>query len=490
MLQDEPDFEISTTTVHQQTAIFDRMKKVRWILVPFVVLIVVLIFVLLFAQQGKSTVAVGTYRPTATSSTESTATSSTEPTPTFSTEPTPAFSTEPTPTSSTAPTPTSSIAPTPIALSTSIPKFGIGTNASGGTLTVNGKTFAFDAYDSNRPIVLKLQPTVIILRSPPFQPLTCTIDTTTPVGNPNPERCGLQNKIVNDSTGNFSIPILDMNLTLADLPAKPSQQFAAFIQTKLASFNAVQVTVPVGEHYATGIDSAFVPTADIAQSALSAQSWAVQPVTNSLSSSECSHDGICPTHGLVGMPTQGGHVFVTFTMDVNVGWRFFDSTGQQVASFMPHDSDPTLPGPQLRLYQGVTMTLTYVEATGWQDVSDFAGGFAGAGTLNEGAITNDLCGAGAALVGYLLSKETPANSFGMLVQRSVTSGCLIDVIPSSSPPFNVTSINPVTDTYGAWYLSHFGTVLAVNDKAHALFPQLPRATASEATEVWKASQQP
>ena len=356
-------------------------------------------------------------------------------------------------------------------------------------MTLNGKTFG---YDSNRPIVLMMQFTRIILHSPPFQAITCIVDTTTPVGEVNQKRCGLQNKIMTDNTGNFSIPVLDMNFTLADLPEKPSQQFTTFIQTKVASFNTVLATVPAGEHYATGVDSsAAVPTVEIARSALHAQSWAIQqPVTNPLYASECSNDGICPSNGGLLATSTKGPLTVTFTMEISVGWRFFDSANQQVASFMPQDGDPTLPGPRLRLYQSFAMNLTYGAATGWRDLNDFAGGSAGAVTHNEGVVTNDLCGAGAGLVSYLLDKETPVNSFGMLVQRSVISGCLIDVIPSPSPPMTVADINPVTDTYGAWYLSHFGTLLAVNDKAHALFPQLPRATASEAIEVWKASQQP
>jgi hypothetical protein len=60
-------------------------------------------------------------------------------------------------------------------------------------------------------------------------------------------------------------------------------------------------------------------------------------------------------------------------------------------------------------------------------------------------------------------------------------GCLFELDPAGG--INPQQVDPLTDTQNAWYLEHFGAMLAVNNKAHAWLPQLPRATAVEVHDI-------
>ncbi len=360
--------------------------------------------------------------------------------------------------------------PTPTVTPAKGMKILIYSNVSQGTLTMNGKKIPFTPNTPDQPLYLTSQHVVLTLTEPPFQPITCTIDQ----GNP-PEtggQCG--------STGNDNgVPEVDMSLSVNNLPTLPKQQLETFMQQELAQLNTAQTMVPVGEHYSTGTDTNGIPITSIASTPLLAQTWLVQqPIMDGQLFTDCSTDGICTN---LGYRNQSEISSFSFTLKVINGWKYYNSAGKLVSSFLPSAFGTLGPSPRTE----INVHLTYSVATGWNILNASS-----TTSIADESIASQLgsnsCVDSDEAIGQLLQKTLTAGFFILNFTPKSSNGCLL-AANTGSVPINISSLNPLTDTSTGWFIDQFGAVLSVNDKAHALLPQLSRATDPEATAIWEAT---
>lgn len=342
------------------------------------------------------------------------------------------------------------------------------TDVSSGTLTVNGKPARFASPPSlGNALILAPGRFNLTLSSPPFRPLACSIDvgnTMIPIDAlPSERQCSW----IRSAFGN--IPTLDMNLTPLDLPAGPGQQLQDTLASLLAGWNAIQQPVLAGEHIAIGSGSLALPIAVQAPQPLQAR---VQVTLRSDSGpgSDCS-GAFCPQPLFSPLHAQAPVQF-GMTLQTDIGWQFRDLSGNRVATYMPSQA---LSPDASSLAAMLTLNLTY-DADGWRSLDD--------SSSLASQLANHLCTIGATLIHNLHPSGTFARDFISYAGQAPLSGCLL-YLPSMTTPIPTLAamIDPLTDTTLAWVLVHYGAVLDVNEVAQRLFPQLPRATASEVAEI-------
>ncbi len=323
---------------------------------------------------------------------------------------------------------------------------------------------------------------IITWNAPPFLPITCIMDGLALRVKDTGGHCIL--------IGSENVPALGMSLTIDDLPALPHQQFDATFTIFLARLNAIQTLVPVGEHYPTGTSSASgTQTTALASSPLRAQAWIEQsPVTSLDTVSNCSRNGLCS----INIPhTQlvPGSTFALFGFNAFIGWRFYDEAGNETAAYQPPGNEASgSSGLAISPNTFVPVLLTYDAATGWSELNA-ADKFSSAGASIVSQLASIHCQGAQAFLTSLLQSRGVSNLTPEEAGEPLAGRCLIEATADMKTPINLT-VNPMLDTSKSWFLSNFGALLAVNDSAHALLPQLPRATDNETTEAWKALQLP
>jgi hypothetical protein len=189
--------------------------------------------------------------------------------------------------------------------------------------------------------------------------------------------------------------------------------------------------------------------------------------TSDNSDGEC-FQGICPGNGSYFPNTPSA----LFTLQITVGWRFFDMAGYQVGAFLPNGAGP---------YTARSIELRFLPAAdGWQvDASDFRNAFP-LGSISF-QLADQFCSTGADVAtAWFAQSTTKVGGYGIPF-NPLLEGCLFMV--NAGEGSIVQQADPLTDPQNGWYLELFGALLAVNDKAQALLPQLPRATVAEVQQV-------
>jgi len=438
MRPDEPDFEISESTItghHPRVDIFtnERRRRVhRWRLVLVSAITLVLVAVGLLSQRTTIAAYLSTRRPT----------------------------------------------PAPTALPL---RLVLNSNVTYGTLTVNGKVVPLGINNPYLPLVIKDSKTTITIDAPPFRSLTCVVDRATLSRPDSPGRCKLSNQADNER-------VFDMNFTIDDLLPQARQQFDAYLQTKIAKLNALQAFVPAGQHYATAPVTQFKQSIAVARSTLHAHPLVISVIDSSSASSECSA-GVCPDNLIVAPNNVQAQSlsYVAFHFHAQIGWKFADGSGHTLATFLSGTPNPNTTSGLIPFITDFHMQIAYDASNGWRDVPDYTK----QGMLTDPTLQlkNALCTLGMTSAIILKQADTGASNGALTTfpayNAPTLSGCVFWMGTNPNGPAGGANggTDLVNDAYNPWFLVHFGAVMAINPLAHALLPELPMASLAEVVDV-------
>lgn len=335
---------------------------------------------------------------------------------------------------------------------------------------MNGKMASFRPNDPSHPVLLTQAQNMLTLTAPPFRPITCRIDIAA-FGKTNLGRDTCQSEEMGVD-GN-QVPVLFMNYSLADLPVDQQLQIQTALHARLDQVSGgIQAIVPAGDQYASGIDPQGVPMVVTAQTSLYAQAVVTLPAMNY--EIGCIN-GICPKYVDSGSyPNTALPTFFTLEFQAHIGWRFFNVAGSLIAVYLPTAFGDNH-GRMIDYSQGFDLGFHYDGATGWQAI-DTDPELPNVITTNQFA--NDVC-----QIGETMTTNVFLTNGGVSLPGPPSlEGCLF-VLNGGGTDLRGVDLHPLEDIQHAWYLVHFGAVLAVNDMAHRLLPQLPRATSDEVNTI-------
>jgi len=357
--------------------------------------------------------------------------------------------------------------------STSAPfRFIVLTNVSYATVKVNGVIVTTKPNDSTKPFLLQSGKNMTIqLIAPPYQPISCTI---TSVANPTPEpnfsRCGILNILgaINDKSKQFAV--IDMNFLPSDLTTGIRQQLLDYIPTLIEKVNSKPLPVASNTHYATG-NGAIFPITAISTTPLMAQ--LVYDI-NAIPSSFCV-GLLCPSDNLDAKLTDTSQ-YSSFSIQLNLLWKFSQLNGQLVTTYSILN--------RYNSQNPLDFNFRYSTSTGWQ-VSDTD--ILAAQQQYQTFSDTSMCSEESNVISNRLA-NSPLSQGGPMIEvplgLTTTSGCIFSL--QSIKNNAVKSSDPIHDNLNAWFMVHFGAVLAVSDPAHALIPELERATPEEVNEILAA----
>jgi hypothetical protein len=336
-------------------------------------------------------------------------------------------------------------------------------NVTYGTITLNGHKQAVSP-----PLVAALQGQTydLTLTAPPFRPISCHVISPPPPSAGAPPaftqqghcsvlRYGATTKPgIISLHGVFADPtlVIGVDATAADLPPDQQDQVTSLLTQTLTT--QPSTSVPPGEFIATGVAPDGTITSTRASESLEATAF-LAPSTAFLPRFSFCGTLICPRElspylysSFAAFPTNS-----LWAVQVPIGlrWQFHDAAGHVVSevSFPPGS--------------GITLFLSYNTQPGWQVAQhDFVPG----SDAPAAQLTTTLCSEGM-LYQYLEPKQ-PAKSFLSILHDQGMAGCefiLQQNVPNQSQNVDLGHL--------VW---RFGVLLAADDQAHALYPDLPIAS--------------
>jgi hypothetical protein len=261
--------------------------------------------------------------------------------------------------------------------------------------------------------------------------------------------------------GNGSVGFNDVTYRPIDLGARPSRlppdQLAALKAAVQAALVFPAAEVAPGDHYARANGTVAAATGE----------WHATPIislvaqgagSNQMIFSDESCDPLCSGSSLG--PDFGGSSLVWQVLaHADAEWRFTDVTGRQLDSAPIHDGQPGQPA----------FPTLFALDVGWD------------GTWSTTPSTTSYsfdfrCQPGMGRLMPLLAGGQ-GMGFETLTDASLSDGCLLTLVrPPNAPPGPGT---PFVEQRLGSVLYRFGALVAVEDAAHKLAPQLPLASGHE-----------
>lgn len=334
-------------------------------------------------------------------------------------------------------------------------------NLSYGAVTINGKPLSAPLP---QVIALRRGDNAITLSAAPFLPHTCHVRWPEGVVS---SACGSGSGGVFPIADHFVVAnlVIYLRITAADLaPDLRAGALSAIAQ----ALDAVQpqTSVPAGQYYPTGRDSAGNMLSQPAPTPLSAVVHFALPASGTRQPAYCDSQLLCA--GALNPAATEAHPAVrawAVFAPVTVSWQFAPPAGTPV----------TLP-PLLSQFQA-ELVLTYTSASGWQ-ILRHAEQFIGGQPLSQ-QLTASICGVGA-LVLATLADERQKNSAATInwVQDNGLAGCQLELL------------QPNSGARAGLFIWRFGVLLAADAATHATFPDVPLAPPAEVIAATSANQLP
>lgn len=334
-------------------------------------------------------------------------------------------------------------------------------NLSYGAVTINGQPLSAPLP---QVIALRRGDNVITLSAAPFQPHTCHVRW--PEGMVS-SACGSGSGGVFPIADHFVVAnlVIYLRITAADLA--PDLRVGA-LSAIAQALDAVQpqTSVPAGQYYPIGRDSAGNMLSQPAPAPLSAVVHFALPASGTRQSAYCDSQLLCA--GALNPAATEAHPAVrawAVFAPVTVSWQFTSAAGIPFA----------LP-PLLSQFQ-VELVLAYTSASGWQ-VLPHAEQFIGGQPLTQ-QLTASICGVGA-LALATLADARQKNSAATInwVQDNGLAGCQLELL------------QPNSGARAGLFIWRFGVLLAADAATHATFPDVPLAPPTEVIAATTASQLP
>lgn len=324
------------------------------------------------------------------------------------------------------------IAPTPTPRTVSIVS-----NTNYGTLTINGKTQR--AAPPLTVTVRDQQPYTITLNAPPFQPRTCQFPPTKSIVPYGFHPCNAGQTIFQDQA---ALTMLEIFLTLADLPKEQQQQITSLIATKLTIQQTLNV--PAQSTIVTGIKQDGTLTTRRAPGPLTASVSLVPSTDHSQRGVFCFSFTCIGPGAFYGNGSASGQFWQVQT-PIALRWRFATASGQVV-------SDVTFPvSPEL-----LTLLLTYDAADGWRIAQQSSSQNALSQQLNQLA-----CSTGVQMLAMQQARYLSGEGWNIsIVRNQGGAGCELALARQG-----------VDQGHFIW---RFGALLAADAGAQKTLPTLPR----------------
>ncbi len=347
-------------------------------------------------------------------------------------------------------------------------------NATFGTVTLNGKKVA-----GTIPLLVRLAPgdNTITLSAPPFHERTCHVAYFAQANIAGGQRIEVSSNGCSsgdlDPTTSFNGKsvrngYVALELTGADLPDDLRSAAENALWAKLAILAGWQV--PAGDYYATGVTTSGRITTARADIPLVATPVLAR-VNSTQNTTPCAHLG-CAGQEIL----PGQHALATpvgtwrIRESAAIGWQFNTNGGAFIAS------SPTREGLD------VEVDLMYSSTSGWSVVDNRSNPLTD--SLNA-QIANGGCQVGLNALKALVAKSSLAQTqlaFGSGPGASQgpapTDGCAWKLLDGTNSPLNPSGAK----TYGA-FIWRWGVLLAADAQAHALFSSLPVAPQNEIAAV-------
>jgi hypothetical protein len=333
------------------------------------------------------------------------------------------------------------IAPTPTPRTVSIVS-----NTNYGTLTINGKTQR--AAPPLTVTVRDQQPYTITLNAPPFQPRTCQFPPTRSIVPYGFHPCNAGQTIFQDQD---ALTMLEIFLTLADLPTAQQQQITSLIAQKLTFQQTLNV--PAQSRIVTGIKQDGTLTTRRVAEPLTARVSLVPSMDHSQQGVFCLSFTCIGPGAFYGPVAEGGQYWQVQT-PIALRWQFTTASGQVVSDV----SFPT--SPEL-----LTLLLAYGAADGWRIAPQSSSPDALSQQLNQLA-----CSTGVQMLALQQARSLIGEGWNISMLRNQgVAGCELALTRQG-----------VDQGHFIW---RFGALLAADAKAQKTLPMLPRASADDAAAV-------
>jgi hypothetical protein len=341
----------------------------------------------------------------------------------------------------------------------------IQSNLTYGTVTVNGRR-----HQEAPPFFVPLTGETydLTLAAPPFRPVACQVTLPSPPAPGTPvtffrvDHCivaryatGLGLKGLHGVSADPAA-LITITVTDADLPADQAAQVTTLLAQSLATEQTT--TVPTGEYIAASASPDGVITSQRASEPLQASAF-LAPSMASRPSPFCGKL-LCPLSlnpyflpPDTAIPTSPE---LAVAVPLGLRWRFTNTAGKVIA-------DVSFP-----VTSAIVLFLAPDAKAGWQiSQQEIVPGF---------ATIHDQQSASLCLIGnFLLQQRQPTASVGLLHDHGV-AGCELSLQqPDPAQPQTLLDLGNVI-----W---RFGVLLAAGDKAHALLPDLPIASAEAIAAV-------
>jgi hypothetical protein len=325
-------------------------------------------------------------------------------------------------------------------------------NLTSASLTLDGKPFPGRVP---RQVVLHEGRHTISLIAPPFHIDACLVLVRAVLGGPN-----LRIEAAPGATlpcSQIDANTLVVPVTGANLPADLQQSARALIRQTLAQLPAHAVAVPRGHAYATQLDAHGQPLSQRTAISLTATvSLAPRdPNTDNAMLAEIAPlacaSALCASSWALNYAHELPHAAWYVEVPVMEQWRFVSDAGQQVGTL------------QVAAHNTVAGGLIYDPASGWRlDAATPGTPFAESFVA---ALAVDPCGIGMSLLTWMLQENGTMSVAGAQAGKDPLQGCMVTIL-SQSGGFGQL----------VW---RFGALLAADEQAHALFPNLPLAMPAE-----------
>jgi hypothetical protein len=328
----------------------------------------------------------------------------------------------------------------------------ITSNINFGTVSINGQ-------QQRGPLPIFFVPHnttyTVTIDAPPFQPVSCTMIFTV-AGlhgpNSNSQDCsmGSESAMTVTLNGVTRTPayVVEIDFSAGDLPPDQLSQINALLAQSAAAQQTT--TVPAGSYIATRLNTDHTITSRRVTTSLRGTAFQVASTSFGLYPFPCvgliCRTGTSPDR----LSAFAGKVWVV-GVPVALRWRFTTSAGRVLG-------DVSFPGSSEQ-----EALLAYSSDTGWSLSPQFA-----SGPLNAG----DTVGALDCNTGTMVAQQQVQimnGGFSVYSGQGI-EGCQINLVDSAG-------------TQRGAFIWRFGVLLAANDAAHRLLPNLPIAPAAEVKAV-------
>ena len=341
-----------------------------------------------------------------------------------------------------------------------------------GTVTINGHK-----QSVSPPLVTALQGQTydLTLTAPPFRPVSCHVISPPPPASgalPAISQQGHCRVARHGSTANlpiihlhdiFAYPslIIEIDVTAADLSPEQQRQVMTLLTTP-ALTTQQEISVPPGEFIATNVTPDGTITSTRTSEPLEARAF-LAPSTSFFPQETFCRAITCPV-GLSPDMSSSTSAFPTSPLwavgvPMGLSWQFTRASGDMAA-------EVSFPAGSL-----IEVFLSYDAKQGWQMAQQTL--VPGYGSIAD-QLPTTFCSEGSYLLYLQLGQ--PARSYPNILNDQVIVGCAMSLEQiDSNQPQNTTDLG-----HFVW---RFGVLLAADDKAHALAPDLPMASSEEIAAV-------